>query len=358
MLFPQALQYIHSRHPSSSLVAVSEGSGSGILLSYLGECGSSTYLTAAAAISPVLLGQLWFETAMPPVYRLGALFHRKMQLSRWEKLKCHSNVLLVITSVNWIETKLCSSGVRYESTFRDVLDVDRALRCSSLKDFEETLFCASAQIQQVSRPVNYGLRSGSHCWTVGERSHPAKDWDKYWDRNEPLRDADEVAIPVLCICSRDDPLLPPASTLPLSLFQTNPYFLLVLTDRGGHCGFTVEAQKEMEEEVTEGRWSHVVVLEYFKAVADFLKADSCALGEYDHMEQRNRTSYAGPPRRRRSTLMRRQRSQVPERSSMDTKDGNFTWKRSYTRWEGRHGGGWCLSENRKKNLNEGRRKEI
>ncbi len=78
----QAVAYIHSRHPSSVLVAVSEGSGSGILLSYLGECGSSSYLTAAAAISPVLLGQLWFETAMPPIYRWGALFHRKLQLSR------------------------------------------------------------------------------------------------------------------------------------------------------------------------------------------------------------------------------------------------------------------------------------
>lgn len=78
----QAVAYIHSRFPSSLLVAVSEGSGSGILLSYLGECGSSSHLTAAAAISPVLLGQVWFETAMPPIYRWGVLFQRKMQLSR------------------------------------------------------------------------------------------------------------------------------------------------------------------------------------------------------------------------------------------------------------------------------------
>uniref|UniRef100_A0A3B5AJ33 Abhydrolase domain-containing protein 15-like n=1 Tax=Stegastes partitus TaxID=144197 RepID=A0A3B5AJ33_9TELE len=203
----QAISYVHSRHPSSLLVAVSEGSGSGILLSYLGECGSSTHLTAAAAISPVLQGQLWFETVMPPVYRWGALFHRKLQLSR------------------------------YTSSFRGVLDVDRALSCSSLKDFEETLFCPS-------------------------------DWESYWERNEPLRDADEVAVPVLCICSSDDPLLPPTSTLPLPLFLSNPYFLLVLTDRGGHCGFTLES--------------------WIRNVA--------------------------PPRRRR-----------------EADEGEFTWKRSYTR---------------------------
>ncbi|XP_040929790.1 protein ABHD15 isoform X2 [Betta splendens] len=84
----QAVQYIHSRHPSSSLVAVSEGSGSGILLSYLGECGSSTALTAAAAISPVLLGQVWFEAAVPPIYHWVALFRRKVQLSSPDSAEC------------------------------------------------------------------------------------------------------------------------------------------------------------------------------------------------------------------------------------------------------------------------------
>uniref|UniRef100_A0A7N8XWG6 Protein ABHD15-like n=1 Tax=Mastacembelus armatus TaxID=205130 RepID=A0A7N8XWG6_9TELE len=141
-----------------------------------------------------------------------------------------------------------------------VLDVDRVLSCSSLRDFEETLFCASAQ-QKASQPPKSSLHSeqnsGAHspwglapsvAWALGQRAYPAKDWDSYWDRNEPLRDADEVAVPVLCICSRDDPLLPPASTLPLTLFQNNPYFLLVLTDRGGHCGFTLEGCGE-----TEGR---------------------------------------------------------------------------------------------------------
>uniref|UniRef100_A0A3Q3IEK5 Serine aminopeptidase S33 domain-containing protein n=1 Tax=Monopterus albus TaxID=43700 RepID=A0A3Q3IEK5_MONAL len=324
----QAVAYIHSRHPSSVLVAVSEGSGSGVLLSYLGECGSGTYLTAAAAISPVLLGQLWFETAMPPVYRWGALFHRKLQLNR------------------------------YASSFRAVLDVDQALSCSSLRDFEQTLFCSSAQHQQrASRPPvssrNSGLSTGAHspqslapsvAWALGERAYPAKDWDSYWDRNEPLRDADEVAVPVLCICSCDDPLLPPASTLPLTLFQSNHYFLLLLTEKGGHCGFTLEGREETEGGKTandgaeEGNWSHIVVLEYFRIVADFLKREerdgaSCGdpLGEYSQAGQRNRTNKA-PPRRRRPNLMRRPRLQTPEQSSVDAEEEeNFTWKRSYTR---------------------------
>ncbi|XP_070700391.1 protein ABHD15 [Pempheris klunzingeri] len=318
----QAVAYVHSRHPSSVLVAVSEGSGSGILLSYLGESGSSSYLTAAAAISPVLLGQLWFETAMPPIYRLGVLFHWKLKLSR------------------------------YASSFKKVLDVDQALGCSSLRDFEETLFCSSAQLQQsVSRSPkssrNSGLSSDSHppwglapsvAWALGERANPAKDWDSYWERNEPLRDADEVAVPVLCICSCDDPLLPPASTLPLRLFQSNPYFLLALTDRGGHCEFTLEGREDTEggrsgtEEMKEGNWSHIAVLEYFRVVADFLKGEERdPQGEYSQTGQRSRTSNMALPCRRRVTMTRRLRSQAPEQSGVDAEEGNFTWKRSYTR---------------------------
>lgn len=302
----QAISYVHSRHPSSVLVAVSEGSGSGILLSYLGECGSSTRLTAAAAISPVLQGQLWFETAMPPVYRWGSLVHRKLQLSR------------------------------YKSSFRGVLDVDRALRCSSLRDLEETLFCSSVQLQsEASEPPNSGVKSGSQSplglgpsavWALGERAYPAKDWESYWERNEPLRDADEVAVPVLCICSSDDPLLPPASTLPLQLFLSNPYFHLVLTDRGGHCGFTLEEERE-------GNWSHIVVLEYFRVVADFLKGEQRdgVLEENSPTGQRSWIRNVVPQRRKRVTMMRRTRTQNPEQMYADAEEGEFTWKRSYTR---------------------------
>ena len=78
----QAVAYLRSRHPNTTLLAVSEGSGSGLLLSYLGECGSSSYLTAAACISPVLHGQLWFEMQLPSLYHWGALFYRKLQISR------------------------------------------------------------------------------------------------------------------------------------------------------------------------------------------------------------------------------------------------------------------------------------
>lgn len=221
--------------------------------------------------------------------------------------------------------------IRYASSFRGVLDVDRALSCSSLRDFEETLHCSSAKCQQ-SCP---GL-APSVAWQLGERAFPAEDWSGYWQRNEPLRDADEVAVPLLCVCSRDDPLLPLASTLPLSLFQSNPYFLLALTDRGGHCGFTLEGGRSRGEEVSN--WSHMVVLEYFKVVGDFLRGEGKeglsrggSPGESSQAWMRSRAGNVAQPRRRRGSVVRRMRTQGFGQSSEHREEEEFTWKRSYTR---------------------------
>lgn len=186
------------------------------------------------------------------------------------------------------------------------------------------------------------------AWAVGERGRPVRDWEGYWERNEPLRDADEVAVPVLCLCSHDDPLLPPASTLPLSLFQNNPYFLLAMTDRGGHCGFTLEEADKGEgarerggggeEDGEGGNWSHVAVLEYFRVVAEFLRGEErkgvrWGVRAGGAEGQRGRTSSMLPPRRRRVTMMKRDRP-PPQTQASHRGEGEkeqFTWQRSYTR---------------------------
>lgn len=232
----------------------------------------------------------------------------------------------------------------------------QALSCSSLRDYEETLFCSSPKPQQSDPTCPVGSPnpdedSGSYssspklspsvAWALGERAYPAKDWEKYWERNEPLRDADEVAVPVLCLCSSDDPLLPPSSSLPLPLFQSNPYFLLALTDRGGHCGFTLEGREEHAEGERSGNtdcWSHTAVLEYFRVMVDFLKREdreSAIFGsppeEFSQTGLWSNASSMLQSRRRRNVVMRRPRQLVPERSNLEEEEENFTWKRSYTR---------------------------
>lgn len=77
----EAVTYICFRHPGAMLFAVSEGLGSGLLLSYLGECGSSSYLTAVACISPIFRCQEWYEK-LPWLYEWALLLCQKISLSR------------------------------------------------------------------------------------------------------------------------------------------------------------------------------------------------------------------------------------------------------------------------------------
>ncbi|NWU70653.1 ABH15 protein, partial [Pterocles burchelli] len=204
----EVVTYLRCRHPMSPLLAASEGSGSGVLLGYLGESGSSSRLAAAACIAPIFRAREWFEAGMPWLYEWPLLLHLKRGLSR------------------------------YAGSLAEAVDVAGLLGSRSLRELEESLFCRTP-----GRPTS---------------------WETYWEHNEPLRDADEVAVPVLCLCSTDDPVRgPPARSLPLQLFRSSPYFFLLLTPCGGHGGLPQGGP---------GRcWGHEAVLEFFRAVAEFLQ---------------------------------------------------------------------------------------
>ncbi|KAB0393951.1 hypothetical protein E2I00_004395, partial [Balaenoptera physalus] len=218
-------------------------------------CGSSSYMTGAACISPVLCCREWFEAGLPWPYERGFLLHQKIALSR------------------------------YATALEDTVDTGKLFRSRSLREFEETLFCHTK-----SFPIS---------------------WDTYWDHNDPLRDVDEAAVPVLCICSADDPVCgPPNHFLPTELFHSNPYFFLLLSHHGGHCGF-------LRQEPLPA-WSHEVILEYFRALTEFFRTEERMKGL-----SRRRASFLGG-RRRWGTLPKR------EVSPSSNLEEIFSWKRSYT----------------------------
>ncbi|XP_037835374.1 protein ABHD15 [Kryptolebias marmoratus] len=243
----EAVRYIRYRQPAGRLYAVSESSGSGLLLSYLGECGSSSYMTAAVCLSPVFRCQSWFENDLCRPLQWVLALYQKISLSR------------------------------YRTALGDIMHTDALFSSCSLRGVEEALFCQSGHTGSNSA-APAGTGNGSSISTsVG--------WDSYWERNEPLRDVDEVAIPVLSVCSRDDPVRGDAqSTIPLELFETNPHFFLLLTDRGGHCGFSAQSERKAASvaapnssaESDDTNWSHKVVLEFFRATTDFFNAEERA----------------------------------------------------------------------------------
>ncbi|XP_054857343.1 protein ABHD15 [Eublepharis macularius] len=256
----EAVMYIRFRHPTAVLFAVSEGSGSGLLLSHLGECGSSCDLSGVACISPLLKCQDWFEAGSPWLCEWSLLLYQKRVISRYAK------------------------------ALQEVVEMESVLGSRSLREFEEALFC--------------------------HRKGQAMTWEAYWGCNEPLRDADEVAVPVLCICSADDPVRgPPGRTLPWELFHTNPHFFLLLTPHGGHCGFLQKSPSS-----SSASWGNMVALEYLGVLDKFF-----------HTEEATRER----PRPGRSVILHhcsqgifQSREGVP--ATLDFQE-TFTWQRSYTR---------------------------
>ncbi|XP_074498009.1 protein ABHD15 [Sebastes fasciatus] len=247
----EAVRYIRHRQPAGRLYAVSESTGSGLLLSYLGECGSSSYVTAAVCLSPVFRCQSWFENGLRWPLQWALVLYQKICLSR------------------------------YKTVLGETIQTDTLFSSCSLRGLEEALFCQTGHVGSAPAPAG----TSSSCNTSGT-------WDAYWERNEPLRDVDEVAIPVLSVCAQDDPVRGDAqSTVPLELFETNPHFFLLLTDRGSHCGFSTQPEGSATGACgavsaaaapntgTEGRrtnWSHKAVLEFFRATTDFFAAEERA----------------------------------------------------------------------------------
>lgn len=142
-------------------------------------------------------------------------------------------------------------------------------------------------------------------------------WEVYWERNDPLRDVDEVAIPVLSVCSRDDPIRgEPIATLPLELFESNPHFFLLLSAHGGHCGFSVPEDDPV-------LWSHQAVLEFFRATTDFFATEERA----KLAARRRGLSGGGKTFRHRSVSTCKR---LPACSH--NIHAIYNWQRSYTRW--------------------------
>ncbi|XP_051963295.1 protein ABHD15-like [Xyrauchen texanus] len=213
----EAVRYIRYRQPAGQIHAVSESTGSGLLLSYLGECGSSSYVTAAVCLSPIFRCQSWFESGPNWSFHWALLLYQKICLSR------------------------------YKTVLGEFVHTDNLFSSCSLRAMEEALFCQSD--------------------LKGASVEGACSWEAYWERNDPLRDIDEVAIPVLCVCSQDDPIRgEPRATLPLELFESNPHFFLLLTGYGGHCGFSIP-----DEAPTV--WSHQALFEFFRATTDFFAVE-------------------------------------------------------------------------------------
>ncbi|XP_052797565.1 protein ABHD15-like [Mya arenaria] len=199
----QVVKYIHSRYPKALVTMVGLGTGCSLLLSYLGEFGSSANIFAAVCISACFDNSGKFSKGVQGIYDILYLLSLKITLCE------HSNSL------------------------SKYIDFNELLKCWSFRHFDELMY---------SKLYNFS------------------NVDDFWDRNNPLRDVDEIAVPLLFINSLDDPFYSKIS-IPYDLCKYYPHFLIVCTSKGGHCGFI--------DDPCDVSWADKLALDYLDTVLEF-----------------------------------------------------------------------------------------
>lgn len=84
------------------------------------------------------------------------------------------------------------------------------------------------------------------------------DVDEYWEKQSSWKSMPYISVPILCLNSRDDPLINPCSTeLATSWANTNENIISVTTSHGGHLGWVTGWRKQ---------WMCPAVSEYLLAL--------------------------------------------------------------------------------------------
>ncbi|XP_045171025.2 protein ABHD15-like [Mercenaria mercenaria] len=201
----KVIEYIFSKYPYVQIVGIGIGAGSATLFSYLGEFGSSSLMKAAVNISPSYDNTERLCEQIPKLYELYLLLDLKIML------------------------------IRHWKALNKVIDIKAAvLRAWSLKEFDYQVYCKM-----------YGIET----------------FEAFWQRNDPMRDVDDIAVPVLCINSLDDPVSV-KDDIPFDLFEFYPNLLLVTVEKGGHCAFY--------ENVRGESWVNTLAINYIEHVLEFI----------------------------------------------------------------------------------------
>ncbi|XP_045173158.2 protein ABHD15-like [Mercenaria mercenaria] len=201
----KVMEYISSKYPNVKIVGIGIGAGSATLFSYLGEFGSSSLMKAAVTVSPSYDNTEILCEQIPKLYEIYLLINLKLMLLR-----------------NW-------------KILNKFIDLKAALVKSwKLKEFDYQVYCKM-----------YGIET----------------FEAFWQRNDPMRDVDDIAVPVLCINSLDDPVIV-EENIPFDLFQFYPNLLLVTVAKGGHCAFY--------EKVCGDCWANALIINYIEYVLEFI----------------------------------------------------------------------------------------
>lgn len=86
--------------------------------------------------------------------------------------------------------------------------------------------------------------------------------EDYYHRASAMRVIDRISVPALILTAADDPFVPP-EPFDNPKLRGNPYIQLVLTARGGHCGFLEHASNGYD-----GYWAERQIVEFAAAICN------------------------------------------------------------------------------------------
>lgn len=209
----QLVKYVRDRYPRQGIISMGFGSGADLLLSYLGDYGSSSFFLASVAISPLYDPQTNLCDSDQHLSILNKPLH-----------------LLHLLREKWLLYK-------HSSSIPQNVDIYETLKSANFKELFQNSY--------------YKLNEN-------------RDPEQFWERNNPLRDVDDISAPLLCISSLDDPFCSP-DTIPYDIFSIYPNMSLVTTEIGGHCGYV-----ESSEETGEWKsWAVSLAMDYIQSVITF-----------------------------------------------------------------------------------------
>lgn len=199
----QVVKYIHGRYPKALINMVGYGTGCSVLLSYLGEFGSSANISAGVCVSACFDHSERFSKHIYSFYDI--LFLLKMKF--------------IISS--------------HAKALSKQINISELLKTWSFDKFNELVYF---------------------------KLYGCSNMEEYWDRTNPLRDVDEISVPLMFINSLDDPFYSKLK-IPHELCRYYPHFLMVVSKRGGHCGFA--------ESPFDISWADKLAIDYLDAVLEF-----------------------------------------------------------------------------------------
>lgn len=179
--------------------------GGALILNYLGQSDADIRIKGASAIS----APLNIQTAAAA-------------------LKKFPNVVYMKNFIRTLKPKLLAKAQQFPGELNEAM-------LSQIKSFDE---------------IDNYFTAPLHGFT---------DKEDYYTKASPIHTIQHIKVPCLLINAKNDPFLG-WDSLDDNLFKQHPFIHFILSDYGGHCGFSVKG--------TKNAWSEIRTEEFFREIAE------------------------------------------------------------------------------------------